>query len=133
VRDISANASFAGPHINDVGIGHSDSDAADRRGSIFVKNRRPGVRGVGRLPDSATGRTEIVDGRVAGNSSRCERAAATKRSDRTVLQSLEEGVAFVLFVFVFVFVIFRGGIGGGGRIFLRGIHLGIPFLLLGEG
>src|SRR6266404_3623101 len=118
MRDVSANARFAGSRIYDIGIGHGDSDTADRRGSVFVKNRRPGVRGVGRLPDAATGRTEVVDGRVAGNSGGSERAAATKGSDRTVLHSLEERVTFVLFVFVFVFVIFRGGIGGAGRIFL---------------
>ena len=29
VRDVSANARFAGPHINDVRIGHGDRDAAD--------------------------------------------------------------------------------------------------------
>src|ERR1019366_6913000 len=123
------NASFAGAHINDVGIGHSDRDTADRRSSILVKNRGPGVRAVDGFPHAATGRTEVVGGRVAGNSGCRERAAATKRADRTVLHSLEERVTFVLFVLV----VFRGLRGRGGRVFLCRIQLAIPLFLLGEG
>src|SRR5271157_4704830 len=84
LRDVSANASFTGPHINDVRIGHSDRDTADRRSSILVKNRGPGVRAVDGFPHAATGRTEVVGGRVSGNSGGRKRAAATKRADRTV-------------------------------------------------
>ncbi len=129
LADVAANASFAGPHINDVWIGTATAMTADRRRSILVKNRGPGVRAVGGFPDAATGRAEIVGGRVAGNSSRGKRAAAAKRADRTVLHSLEQRVAF----FLFVFVVFRRRRGRGGRAFLRGIPLAIPLFLLGEG
>src|SRR5208283_5265475 len=120
--------SFARAHIDDVRIGHSDRDTAARRSSIFVKNRGQGVRAVDGFPQPAAGRAEVVGGRVAGNSSRCKRAAATKRADRTVLHALEQRVAFVLFVLV----VFRRRRGRGGRTFLPGIQLAIPLLLLGE-
>ena len=100
LRDVSANAGFTSTYINDIRIGHGDRDTADRRSSILVKNRRPSIRAVAGFPDAATGRTEIVGGRVAENSSCRQRAAATKRADRTVLHSLEQRVAFVLVILV---------------------------------
>ena len=128
LRDVSANASFTGPHVDDIGIGHRNRDTADRRRSILVKNSGPGIRAVGRFPHAATGRAEIVGGRIAGNSGCRKRAAAAKRADRTVLHSPEQRVAFLLVVFVAG----RRWRGCGGRVLLRGIQLAVPLSWLGE-
>src|SRR5208337_12586 len=130
LRNVSTNASFASPHINDVRVGDGDGNTADRRRSILVKNRGPGIGAIGGFPDAATGRTEVVSGWVAGNSGCGKRASATKRADGTVLHALEERVTFVLVVFVLV--VFRRRRGRGGRAFLCGIQLAIPLFLLGE-
>src|SRR5208337_8096 len=128
LRNISANAGFASPYINDVRVGDGNGNTADRRRSILVKNRRPGVGTVGGFPHAATSRTEIVGRRVAGNSGCRQRAATTKRTDRTVLHSLEQRIHFVLVVFV----VFRRWRGRGGSALLRGIRLAVPPFLLGE-
>ena len=47
LRDVAANAGFAGSDINHVRVGDGDGDAADAGSAVVVKNRRPGVGAVG--------------------------------------------------------------------------------------
>ena len=112
LRNVAANAGFAGAHIDDVRIGHRDRDTADRGRSIFVKDRRPGVCAVDGFPYAAAGRSEVVGGGVAGNSRGGQRAASAERANGTILHSLEQRVAFVFFVLVFIVLCRRSGRGG---------------------
>ena len=70
VRNISANAGFARPHIDNVRVRLRHRQAAYGRSTLFVKNRRPTGCAVGRLPHSSAGDAKIVSRRIARNARR---------------------------------------------------------------
>ena len=90
VRDVSANAGLACTHVNRVVIGVGHGEAANGSTSLFIENRRPGHGAVGRLPDAAAGRAEIIGRGIAGNSGCSQRAPATERADHAILHAFEK-------------------------------------------
>ena len=75
--DVAAQLGLAHPGVDDVGIRRRDRDGADRRGlDLLVGDRPPRQAAVGRLPDAAAGRAEVVLERPAA---RCPRRSASGR------------------------------------------------------
>src|SRR5205823_4836878 len=51
--EVGAAQSFAAAHVNNFGIGGRDGQRADGLRGLIVENGRPGLAGVGGLPDAA--------------------------------------------------------------------------------
>ena len=56
VSGVTANGGFAGAHVNGVVIRGRDSDRADGRNVLLIKERRPVRAAIQRFPDSARNR-----------------------------------------------------------------------------
>src|ERR1700691_3581852 len=110
LRSVAAYAGFARTHVNRIGIGIGYRQAANGSGSLFIENGRPGHCAVGRLPDPAASRAEIVGRGIAWDSGRCQRRSAAERTDQAILHAFEQ------FVFrLDGFVVNRGLLVRGGR------------------
>ena len=86
-RNVAANASLAGAHVNHIGIGGRRLDRADRADIGAVRQRRPGDASVGRLPHAAGHRAEVIDW-VPCDTRYREGASAAARSHQAPLAFL---------------------------------------------
>src|ERR1700684_3782325 len=102
MRNIAANASLARAHVDDVRIKLRNGNAANRRCSFLIEDRRPAHPAIGGLPHSAAGCAELICCRIAGNSAPLQGTPAAKRSDEPILHALEWLLfgfgGFILFV-----------------------------------
>ena len=117
LRQIAADAGFAGAGIDHVGIGRRDGKAADGRSFLLIEDGLPGGGAIGRFPNAAAGGAEVVSVGIAGDARRRQGAAAAKGADGAVLQAFFQ----LLFVFVLVILCVRFSGGGFNRGF--GTHL----------
>ena len=89
--NVSADAGFAGSHVNDIGIGIGDRDAADGRGGLFFEKGIPGDATVRGLPDAAGDCAKVIGIGLARDTGDGQCAAAAKRTDQTPLHA---GIGF---------------------------------------
>src|SRR5882724_136836 len=89
--DISADASFAGSRVNDVGIGIGDRDAADGGGGLFVEERIPGDAAVRGFPNTAGNGAKVIGIGLARDTGDGQDPAAAKGTDQAPLHA---GVGF---------------------------------------
>ena len=89
VRNISAPAGFARADVDHIRIRRSHGNRADGHDSRLVRHRRPGEAAIGRFPNAAGNRSEIISLRIAGDARYCERASAAKRTDLAPLHCLQ--------------------------------------------
>src|SRR5439155_3886198 len=68
-------------HVNNVRIGRSNGQRADRAGRLIVKNRIPGVSEIRGLPDAAIDGRHIEDVRLVRHARDGYRAASAERAD----------------------------------------------------
>ena len=61
IADVAPKIAFAGPDIDDVGIGRRDGHSPDGGDGLLVEDRLPGASGVVGLPDAAASRAEVED------------------------------------------------------------------------
>ena len=87
--DIAADAGLAGANINDIGIRLCHRKCPDRRERLAVSDGRPRDAGVVGLPDSASDRAEVIEGRIAGDAGHAADPAASKRTDQPVAEGAE--------------------------------------------
>ena len=86
--EVGAMQAFAAGDINNVGIGGSDGDGADRLRGFVVEDRSPGAAVVVGFPDAAVDLAHIEDIGLAGNAGGGASAAAAKRADHAPMQIL---------------------------------------------
>ena len=79
--DVAANAGFAGPDVDYIGIGVGDRDAADGRGGLLVEEWIPGNTAVRGFPDAAGYGSKIVGVRLAQDSSHGKGPATAEWAD----------------------------------------------------
>src|SRR6266404_2595433 len=89
--DISADASFTGSRVNDVGIGIGDCDAANGRGGLLLEERVPRDAAVRRFPDAAGDGAKVIGIGLARNSGDRQDPPAAKGTDQAPLHA---GVGF---------------------------------------
>src|SRR6266850_1957076 len=89
--DISADTSFAGSRINNVGIGIRDRDAANGRGGLLLEERIPGDASVRGFPNSACDGAKVIGIGLARDSGDGQNASSAKGPDQTPLHA---GVGF---------------------------------------
>ena len=89
--DISADASFAGSRVNDVGIGIRDCDAADGGGGLLLEERIPGDASVRGFPNSACDGAKVIGIGLARDSGDGQNASSAKGTNQTPLHA---GVRF---------------------------------------
>src|SRR5215831_3511677 len=84
---VGALQSLAAAYVNNVGIGRSQRDRADRAGRLIVEERLPGAAVVVRLPHAAIIHADVEDVRLCRNARRAHRSAAAEWSDITPAES----------------------------------------------
>src|SRR5207249_9068616 len=90
VRGIAANRCFAGAGVNYIVIRWRDCDRADRGNRLLVEDWNPVRAAVGRFPDSARDRSEVIRVRLANYTFNCQCAPAAKRTDLSPTHSVEK-------------------------------------------
>ena len=90
VRGIATNRCFAGAGINYIAIRWRDCDRADRGNRLLVEDWNPVCAAVGRFPDSARDRSEVIRVRLANYTFNCQCAPAAKRTDLSPTHSVEQ-------------------------------------------
>src|SRR5919198_4746776 len=83
VGDVAADACFAGPDIDDVGIGVGHGDSPDRGNRFFIEEWCPAVAAVRGAPDPSGNSTEVKGRGVSGHTGHCQNTAAAVRPDGT--------------------------------------------------
>ncbi len=95
--DVAAELGLARPDVDHVRVGLADLDGADRRGvDLAVRHRLPGRAAVGRLPQPAAGRAEVVLQRPGGAAGHRRRATAAVGSDAPPSQGVVQGLVILL-------------------------------------
>ncbi len=90
-RGVAANASLAGADVDDVGVGGSDGDAADRPGAEeFIGDGFPRHPAIHCLPHTAACGTHVIHVRLARHASHRRHPPAAIRPDRAPLQRAEQ-------------------------------------------
>src|SRR5262245_35462004 len=97
-RDVAADVRLAGTNVDNIGIRRRDCDGADGARRLIVEDRLPRDAAVGRLPDTARRRADVIDRRIARHAARSAHAAAGGGTDRAILQALERVLRLVLFL-----------------------------------
>jgi hypothetical protein len=70
---IGAGEAFAACNINDVRVGRSDGDGADRLRRLRIEDRRPGAAIVIGFPYATVDGADVKDGRLACDAGECVR------------------------------------------------------------
>src|SRR5215467_1724036 len=83
VGNLGAHVGFARADVNDVGIGWSDGEIADRANGLAVEDRFPGRAGIGALPHASVYRAHVEEIGLAGNADCGQCASPAKRADQT--------------------------------------------------
>src|SRR6476660_4797292 len=81
VGGIAANGRFTGAGVNHIVVRLRNCNRADRRNRLLVKKWNPVRAAIGRFPDSARDRSEVIRVRLANDTFNCKCAPAAKRSD----------------------------------------------------
>src|SRR5690606_36812763 len=82
LHDVPAQLDLAHADVDDVGVRLAHGDGADRRAAdLAVGDRAPGQPAVGRLPQPAAGRAEVVLVRPGDAACRGDRATAAVGAD----------------------------------------------------
>ena len=85
-HDVAADARLARADEHDVRVALRHRDGADRgAGDLPVGDRRPRLAAIGRLPESASGRAEVADVRLALDAGSRNRPSAAVRTDAAPL------------------------------------------------
>ena len=73
--------SFAGAHVDDVGVGRRERDGADGTGGLVVEDGLPGAADVVRLPHAAIVHADVEDVGLGGNAGGADGAPAAEGAD----------------------------------------------------
>ena len=92
IRDVAAQAGFAGSHVEDVVVSIGNSDGSDGRDILLVKSWCPGHATVGAFENPAGHGSKVISVRVAGNSGYGEHATAAKGADLPPLHTANQGL-----------------------------------------
>jgi len=87
-REIGPVQSFTARHVENVGIGGSHCDGADRLRRFMIEDRIPRAAVVVGLPHSAVHLADVEHIRLARNARGCAGASAAKRADHPPVQLL---------------------------------------------
>src|SRR5690606_4534122 len=92
LHHVPAELDLAHPYVDDVGIRLAHGDGADRRAAdLAVGDRAPGQTSVGRLPQPAARRTEVILVRPGDAAGHGDRASAAVGADVPPPESGEQG------------------------------------------
>src|SRR6266481_8910323 len=87
VGEIRTQVSFAGAHINDVGVRWSERNCANRSNRLTVKNRFPRFSAVRGLPYAAANRAQVINVRLSFNSAYGNTASAAEGANTAPAQA----------------------------------------------
>src|SRR5262249_7930413 len=80
VRDVAANTSFTGTHVDHVVVGSRNGNGSDGGDGLLVKERLPVCSSVGGSPHTSRSRAEIKHAGFTWDTGHCQYASAAKRS-----------------------------------------------------
>src|SRR5277367_3685628 len=84
--EVGAPQAFAASHVDDIAVGSSDGDRADRLRRLAIEDRLPGAPVIVALPNTAVALTNVEDVWLADNPSSGPRATTAKWSNHSPVQ-----------------------------------------------
>ena len=90
VGGVTTNSGFAGAHVNGVVIRGRDSNRANGRNVLFIKERRPVRAAIQRFPDPARNRAKVPGVRFSRHPFNGQGASTAEWSDLSPLHSGEK-------------------------------------------